>query len=106
LNSENCSCPSDKNLSKNGSAHKGDSLCVKDVFAKKILVPGEIPLAALEFRYRLDSEQLHNFCDYNGLDCLTVANGTTGAQRFFAALSHRASAMLPPFAMRPRWVAC
>src|SRR5258706_9438622 len=26
--------PSDKNLSKNGSAHKGGSLCVKDVFAK------------------------------------------------------------------------
>jgi hypothetical protein len=33
--------PSDKNLSKNGSAHKGGSLCVKDVFAKKFLVPGE-----------------------------------------------------------------
>jgi hypothetical protein len=32
--------PSDKNLSKNGSAHKGGSLCVKDVFAKKFLVPG------------------------------------------------------------------
>ena len=39
--------PSDKNLSKNGSAHKGGSLCVKDVFAKKFLVPGEIPLSAL-----------------------------------------------------------
>jgi len=44
--------PSDKNLSKNGSAHKGGSLCVKDVFAKKILVPGEIPLAALAPAYR------------------------------------------------------
>src|SRR6516165_394420 len=33
--------PSPKNLSKNGSAHKGGSLCVKDVFAKKFLVPGE-----------------------------------------------------------------
>src|SRR5262249_46792295 len=33
--------PSDKNLSKNGSAHKGGDLCLKDVFAKKILVPGE-----------------------------------------------------------------
>jgi hypothetical protein len=33
--------PSDKNLSKNGSAHKGGSLCVKDVFAKKFLVPEE-----------------------------------------------------------------
>jgi hypothetical protein len=30
---------------------------VKDAFAKKFLVPGEIPLAALAFRYRLDSEQ-------------------------------------------------
>ena len=28
-------------------------------------------------------------CDYNGLDCLTGTNGTTGAQRFFRALSHR-----------------
>ena len=36
-----------------------------------------------------------NLCDYNGLDCLTGTNGTTGAQRFLAALSHRASAMLP-----------
>ena len=33
--------PSDKYLSKNDSAHKGGSLCVKDVFAKKFLVPGE-----------------------------------------------------------------
>jgi hypothetical protein len=33
--------PSDKNLSKNGSAHKGGSLSVKDVIAKKFLVPGE-----------------------------------------------------------------
>ena len=33
-------------------------------------------------------------CDYNGLDCLTVTNGTTGAQRFFPALSHRASSKL------------
>jgi len=38
--------PSDKNLSKNGSARKGGSLCVKDVFAKKIF-GAEIPLAAL-----------------------------------------------------------
>jgi hypothetical protein len=30
-----------------------------------------------------------NFCDYNGLGCLPVANGTTGAQRFLAALSNR-----------------
>jgi hypothetical protein len=36
--------PSDKKLSKNGSADKGGSLCVKDAFAKKILVPGAIPL--------------------------------------------------------------
>jgi len=35
-----------------------------------------------------------NLCDYSGLDCLTVTNGTTDTQRFFAALSHRASAML------------
>jgi hypothetical protein len=28
-------------------SHKGGSLCVKDVFAKKFLVPGEIPMAAL-----------------------------------------------------------
>jgi hypothetical protein len=34
-------------------------------------------------------------CDYNGLDCLTVLNCATDAQRFFTALSHRASAMLP-----------
>ena len=32
--------PSDKNLSKNGSAHKGGSLCVKDVFAKKFFCAG------------------------------------------------------------------
>jgi hypothetical protein len=30
-----------------------------------------------------------NLRDYNGLDCLTVAKCTTGAQVFFAALSHR-----------------
>src|SRR5262249_10807892 len=42
--------PSDKNLSKNDSAHKGGSLCVKDAFAKNFLVPGEILLAALAFR--------------------------------------------------------
>jgi len=41
-------------------------------------------------------------CDYNGLDCLTVANGTTGTQRFFPALSHPALAMLP----RPRSLTC
>src|SRR5262249_46204417 len=28
-------------------------------------------------------------CNYSGLDCLTGTNGTTGAQRFFAVLSHR-----------------
>ena len=28
-------------------------------------------------------------CDYNDLDCLTGTNGTTGAQRFLTALSHR-----------------
>jgi hypothetical protein len=42
--------PSDKNLSKNGSAHKGGSLCVKDIFEEKILVPGEIPLSARSHR--------------------------------------------------------
>jgi hypothetical protein len=36
---------------------KGRSLCVKDAFAKNLLVPGDIPLTALAFRYRLDSEQ-------------------------------------------------
>jgi hypothetical protein len=30
-----------------------------------------------------------DLCVYNGLDCLPAANGTTGAQRFFPALSHR-----------------
>jgi hypothetical protein len=30
-----------------------------------------------------------NFCDYNGLGCLTVAKCTTGAQRLFPALSNR-----------------
>jgi hypothetical protein len=38
---------------------------------------------------RLDSEHCTNFCDYNGLGCLPVANGATGAQRFLAALSNR-----------------
>ena len=33
-----------------------------------------------------------NLCVYNGLDCLTVANCTTAAQRFFPALSHRTNA--------------
>jgi hypothetical protein len=33
-------------------------------------------------------------CDFNGLDCLLGTNGTTGAQRFLAALSNRASSML------------
>ena len=32
-------------------SHKGGSLCVKDVFAKKFLVPGEIPLAARSHRF-------------------------------------------------------
>ena len=31
--------------------YKGGSLCVKDVFAKKFLVPGEIPLAARSHRF-------------------------------------------------------
>jgi hypothetical protein len=31
-----------------------------------------------------------NSCCCNGLDCLPVANGTTGAQGFFPALSHQA----------------
>jgi hypothetical protein len=30
---------------------KGGSLCVKDVFAKKFLVPGEIPRAARSHRF-------------------------------------------------------
>ena len=38
--------PSPKNLSKNGSAHKGGSLCVKEVLQKSFLVPKDIPLAA------------------------------------------------------------
>jgi hypothetical protein len=38
---------------------------------------------------RLIQNDVANFCDYNGLDCLTVANCTTGAQRFFPVLSHR-----------------
>jgi hypothetical protein len=33
---------------------------VKDAFAKKFFVPGEIPLAALGFRYRLDSKQFRS----------------------------------------------
>jgi hypothetical protein len=32
-----------------------------------------------------------NFCGYNSLACLPVANGTTGAQGFFPALSHHPS---------------
>jgi hypothetical protein len=36
-----------------------------------------------------DSEHCTILCDYNGLDCLTVANGTTGAQRFLTTLSNR-----------------
>ena len=32
-------------------SHKGGSLCVKDVFVKKFLVPGEIPLAARSHRF-------------------------------------------------------
>src|SRR5215472_3472550 len=38
-------------------SHKGGSLRVKDAFAKNFLAPGEIPLGALAFRYRLDSER-------------------------------------------------
>ena len=44
--------PSDKNLSKNGSVPiKGVGFSVKDAFAKKFLVPGEIPLAARSHRF-------------------------------------------------------
>src|SRR5262249_45799209 len=32
-------------------SHKGGSLCVKDVFAKNFLVPGEIPRAARSHRF-------------------------------------------------------
>jgi hypothetical protein len=38
--------------------------------------------------FSLDLEQLHNLCDYNRLDCLPGANGTTGAQCLFTAVSH------------------
>src|SRR6516165_151250 len=76
-------------------SHKGGSLCVKDVFAKKIFWCRE------RFRWgrlRSPTASIQNdaaiLCDYNGLDCLTVTNGTTGAQRFFPALSHRASSKL------------
>ena len=42
LDFENCSCPlSRKPLQKRFLPPKGGSLCVKDVFAKKFLVPGE-----------------------------------------------------------------
>jgi hypothetical protein len=48
LDSENCSCPlRQKPVQKWFCPIKGGSLCVKDVFAKKFLVPAEIPLAAL-----------------------------------------------------------
>ena len=40
---------------------------MKDAFAKNFLVPGEIPLAALAFRYRLDSEQSKPFVDISEL---------------------------------------
>jgi hypothetical protein len=43
--------PLPKTCPKMVSAHKGGSLCVKDVFAKKFLVPGEIPLAARSHRF-------------------------------------------------------
>ena len=39
--SENCSCPSPKNLSKNGFCQKGGSLSEEDVFAKKFSGAGE-----------------------------------------------------------------
>ena len=42
-------------------SHKGGSLCVKDVFAKKFFGAGRDSLAALAFRYRLDSEHLPHF---------------------------------------------
>ena len=38
---------SPKNLSKNGLPQKGVAFLTEDVFAKKFLVPAEIPLAAL-----------------------------------------------------------
>jgi hypothetical protein len=76
-------------------SHKGGSLCVKDVFVKKnFLVPGEIPLGRLRSPTASIQNDAAILCDYNGLDCLTVTNGTTGAQRFFPALSHRASSKL------------
>src|SRR5262249_54461982 len=39
--------PLTKTCPKMVPSHKGGSLCVKDVFAKKFLVPGEIPFSAL-----------------------------------------------------------
>jgi len=39
--------PLTKTCPKRVLSHKGGSLCVKDVFAKRFLVPGEIPLSAL-----------------------------------------------------------
>jgi hypothetical protein len=39
-------------------------------------------------------------CDYSGLDCLAGTNGTTGAQRFFAALSHLSRPSYFEFSMK------
>ena len=76
-------------------SHKGGSLCVKDVFVKKkFFGAGRDSAGALAFRYAPIQNDAAILCDYNGLDCLTVTNGTTGAQRFFPALSHRASSKL------------
>ena len=50
--------PSPKNLSKNGFCpRKGVAFLTEDVFEKKFQVRERIPLSALAFRYRLDSEQ-------------------------------------------------
>ena len=92
-------------------------MCERRFCKKNFLVPGEIPLAARSHRFfgntllkaglALQGGQglaapIQNDCRYfcrcNGLDCLPVANGTTGAQRFFPALSHqvRARAFFSP----------
>jgi hypothetical protein len=57
LDSENCFCPlSQKPVQKWFCPERG-SLSVKGVFEKKFQVRERIPLSALAFRYRLDSEQ-------------------------------------------------
>jgi hypothetical protein len=45
-------------------------------------------------------------CCHNRLDCLPVANGATGAQGFFPALSHQVSSMLALAKPPPAGVAC